>query len=728
MVPELPSGPQPVEKVSDQGLILPPDRSGNIRETIKFEHTQPADTYNSPGVDFENPYNAFAQAKPEASSEELTDVEDQPQTPENEARTTQVLEQVVADLESQTAKNQALEAKIAELEARLDEVTKSGKEVELFEQKVEPSKELADDQPRRVRQVEGVNEKLVKYADGSFEWVAVEESSTQEESAEEAPVESDTEVAQAEAVVDALKAIEAAPTAPIDSTGEQEPPVDEPESLDEEPVEKESTELGIQVGDRVQYRDKDGNIIEGTVQSIIELDNEDYAIYAIENADGSIKNVSYADILTDEPAPGEGNEGDGKDTEGEPGDNGEGEGNQAELPTELETRLQEAQDKYAEATAKHRNGFMGHLLHDSKFIARIPLIGKVIKAAADRLNDAQDKVLLGPARAEYSQALVAIQNEIRERIIAESGDGPESIEAIRMAASDAAIQSEVNLEMKIAASRMERSGKTNRFVNWWVRQNGLGGKFMKAGILVGAGLTAGAILGLAGAPLVLGGAVGAGMGAGVGVYVTKKRASAITTKGGTQTLAESQAKQDLDRKVEYKGQQMAAEGGFTNVADLVSMTEDRTGREKVGNRARVKSASAAGALGGAAGASIGSAIRAGIDNAANVPTSRGSSEVLAKPVGPEITQYDNISILDNEGGTQAIERLYGATPDQARAIWDQVFSQFGTNPLDHSSVGGGMMPDIMDVGGGNFGWSHEGWLSDAMKNALNAAAQKVMGA
>jgi len=38
------------------------------------------------------------------------------------------------------------------------------------------------------------------------------------------------------------------------------------------------------------------------------------------------------------------------------------------------------------------------------------------------------------------------------------------------------------------------------------------------------------------------------------------------------------------------------------------------------------------------------------------------------------------------------------------------------------------MPDIIEVGGGNYGWSHEGVLSEVMKNALNEAAQKVMGA
>lgn len=659
MASEASSGPQPGERVSDQGLILPPERTGNIRETITFANlSKRSDTYNSPGVDPQNPYNAFAQTSAELADEEPAGVEDQPQSPEDEALTTQVLKQVVADLESQTARNQALEAKIAELEARLDAVTKPGKEIELFEQKIDTGKQLADEQPRRVRQIEGINEKLVKYADGSFEWIPIEGPSTKGVASE-----SGIKIGQEEATTNGPKAIE---TALTDSTD-------------------------IVAGEP----GSEGEALEGESQEEYELR------MAMEAA-----------------------------TRGEGGDDGslEDEQSSSEFLEELNARLQEAQDKYAEATAKHRNGFMGHLLHNSRFIVKIPVIGALLKTAADKLNDAQDKILLGPARAEYTNAIVAIQNEIKNQTISELGDGPESIESIRMQASDIAIQSDVQLEMKIAASRMERSGKTNNFVNWWVRQNGLGGKFLKAGVIVGAGLTAGALLGLAGAPIV-GAAFGAGMGASVGVYATKKRASAITEKGGSETLAQKQSREDTSRKEAYAQRQKQAEDGFVTAADLVSMTEDRTGNEKVGNRKRVKAAAGAGAIGASAGASIGSAIRAGIENAAG-PTPDLNKGVETAPVapGPEVIQHGNISILDNEGGTEAVQRLYGATEDQARAIWDEVFSKLGTNPLDHASVGGPDMPDIIQLPSGSYGWSHEGWLSDAMTKALNEAAIRVIGA
>lgn len=539
---------------------------------------------------------------------------------------------------------------------------------------------------------------------------------------------------------------------------------DDDQEQSEETAEKDSdsaeteAELELNIGDRVTYRDREGNTIEGNIVADIDLDNENYKIFGVETEDGTIQYVSYAELVKEngEVIAGEpGSEGEALEGESleeyesrmaieakkDDGSEKESVDDSAEILKELNDTLQEAQDKYAEATAKHRNGFMGHLLHNSRFIAKIPLIGKLLKGAADKLNEAQDSILLGPARTEYKKALLAIQNEIKDRVLVEFGDGPEAIDSIRMQASDAAIQSEVQLEMKIAALRMERSGTTNKFMNWWVRQNGLGGKFMKAGIIVGAGLTAGAILGLAGAPIIAGTAFGAGMGAGVGLYATKKRASAITTKGGSETLAQVQGQEDIQRKSAYARGQMESEDGFTSVADLVSMTEDRTGNEKVGNRRRVKSAAGAGALGGTVGASIGSAIRSSIESGSGtsqevtkqevpkdkLPADTKPETVPDAPPAVEIPQHDGISILNNEGGTQAIQRLYGASEDQARSIWNEVFNKFGTSPLDHTSVGGPSMPDIIQLPGGSYGWSHEGWLSSTMSNALNEAAKTVMG-
>lgn len=132
-----------------------------------------------------------------------------------------------------------------------------------------------------------------------------------------------------------------------------------------------------------------------------------------------------------------------------------------------------------------------------------------------------------------------------------------------------------------------------------------------------------------------------------------------------------------------------------------------------------------GAIDGAIDASNAPDGSAGLADGSLTPDTDGAGAVAENLV--EIPQPDLISILDNEGGTEAIQRIYGADADQARAIWDQVFNQFGTNALDHSSVGSGMMPDIIDVGGGNYGWSHEGLLSADMTTALNAAAENVIG-
>lgn len=674
--------PQPGETVRPNGFILPPERTSNVRESKTYDNlSYRSDKYNSPGVDPENPYNAFAPRRIEVTAPDSA--EQQAENPEKANAQTEVLEHLAAE-------NQQLRAEMDELKKRFAELQSA-------------TKELAEKQPRRVRHENGVTERLVKFADGTFEWQVI--------SIDEAAAD-----IKDEKLTDPEK-----------------------NAKETEDSEKQAEVVNLKIGDRVQYKDRNGNVIEGVLESTADLDNEDYVIYHIRTDDGELKPVSFAylsqvaKVVGGEGDPDSGDKSDIDKLDDikfpEPGEKGERGSWKPEISQELESKIQEAIDKYAEATAKNRNGYLGHFLHNSKFLAKIPLVGKLLKGAADKLNQAHDAKELGPARAEYREAMIAIQDEIKLQVM-EAMKGQEEteiIEAARKLANDAAMQYEVALETKILGKRMELSGKTNRFVDWWVRNDSLGGKFKKAGIVVGTSLAAGAVIGLAGAPVILGSVAGAGIGAGVGAYISKKRASGQASKGAETTLAQKQGTEDASRKANYVKQQAETEGAFVDIDELIGVTEDRTGDEKVGNRRRTKGLAAAGAAAGGVGAGVGEAIRAGLEN---IPAPEAEPHVDDKPeIVPdiEVPQYDNISILDNEGGTEAIQRLFGADAEQARAIWDQVFSQYGTNPLDHSSVGGGMMPDIIQVGGGNYGWSHEGWLSSAMTDALNAAARNVMG-
>lgn len=122
---EMHHGAQESARTEKPEFIVPDHVKGHIRETIKYpEHpAERSDTFNSPGVQPENPYNAFAPTV------------------------------------------EALQAKVVEYENRITQL-----EALLSESGV---RELADHQPRRVRHENGVTEQAVAYKDGdetTYEW------------------------------------------------------------------------------------------------------------------------------------------------------------------------------------------------------------------------------------------------------------------------------------------------------------------------------------------------------------------------------------------------------------------------------------------------------------------------------------------------------------------------------------------------------------------------------
>lgn len=383
---------------------------------------------------------------------------------------------------------------------------------------------------------------------------------------------------------------------------------------------------------------------------------------------------------------------------------------EVKINAELQLALKNAQDAYAEATAKDRSGYAGHLLHSSNKVSKLPLIGKWLQAQAEKSNERHDKKTIGPAREEYKRSVLAIQQEIRDQIRAEMGETQEAIEAIRLNASDLAIQSELDLELKITAKRLEQSGDTNKFLNWWVNQEGLGGKLKKAGVVGGIGITAGMLVGLAGAPVIVGTALGAGAGAGVGAYVTKKRAAAIAKKEDGESIASQQSRADLERKRQYVAAQKEQEDGFANISELVNMTEERTAAETTRNRSRLRSAVAAGALGGSLGAGAGAGIRGAIENgiaqaeAAPQQPEKAATPTVDKPEVPPAPELEGTSfdVEYGNGYTQELVDFANAnghelTGQQSWDLHQDIMERFGPDYIDINGAGNDIYTDGGDV-------------------------------
>jgi|GEM_PF-1310716 len=593
---------QPGEQVTESGIILPAgvDRQKNVRETITFDNLDSRSTkYNSAGVDPDNPYNAFA---PELQSE-------------------------------------------AQSEAQPTE---------------ESARPLAADQPKRVRTNEaGGTEKLVKYADGSLEWVS--------DGSPEVPT---------------LKA----------------PEIQKDVTLHSEVLEEVAGSL-----ENVENKnEKQDEAIEALRKQYDELARKFEELSERMKASGFGTDASVEAGPHTPKYPGQevelytGDQGPkypGQELELYTGE--EELGFEVVISEEMQKTLEDAQDKYAELTAKGRNSYVGHFLHNSKFLAKIPFVKKF----AESINERTDEKI-HEARDEYKQAVLAIQKEVIDQSIEALGDDPDVLKEVRMAAGDIAIQSEVNLELKIAAERMERSGKTNSFIDWWVRQEGLGGKLKKAGLIAGAGLTVGFVAGLGGAPL-LGIAAGAGLGGGIGAYATKKRSSGLTEKNGTNTLAEKQGQEDIQRKSHYARTQLENEDGVVSIDALTDITEERTGREKASNRARLKGAAAAGTLGASAGASLGGLVREGITNAtsgAEQPAKEVKHPPVEKPdaapqapAQPELQGMD-FNVESGHGYTNELMDFAQAnghqlTPDQSFQLHQDVVRQFGGDYIDINGAG-----------------------------------------
>ena len=371
---------------------------------------------------------------------------------------------------------------------------------------------------------------------------------------------------------------------------------------------------------------------------------------------------------------------------------------EAEAPNPLEVRLQEASDRYAELTAKKRNGYVGRLLETpptgrlsraARFLAKITGVKKI----AEKINGRTDEEL-NTAREEYESAIGESQKAIAMAMRAEKPEaGPELAREIHHNTADFLSQVDVAFEEKLMAERMASSKKTNRFVNWWVKQDGLGGKLKKLASVAGVGLATGGTFAAVGAVTGafflpgVGAGIGAIAGAYVGHHVTKRRANAVVEGG--KTLAERQSAEDLatkraaieenkagdtykpnpdtgvesqivvDSNSEAERQDVQTGPAFVVDKDalatgrnLTSLTEARTTEELRRNRSRVRTAAAVGGIAGGSVDAVQGAVdfaqsmqnEAPVDGSANsrfldsirssIDTANGSPDAAATPDAP----------------------------------------------------------------------------------------------
>lgn len=483
--------------------------------------------------------------------------------------------------------------------------------------------EAINDQPRRIRNELNGNgrEKLVKHEDGSFEWVPLDPSERR----------SDVNSEVLEQVVGGMDSLEAAK-----------------ERHDQEmaALQDEVAELKKQLAELKGESEVEPEVTAET-DSESELDNE--------AAIDSEETVEIEEQQAQGEYPIEPNEG-------------------------LMAEVAKARNNYAELTAKHRASSVGHFLHNSKFLAKIPALVRL----SDWANEKNGKEL-NEAREEYKSAVVALQQDIISAKLETYGDSEEVLRSAKRAAGEAAIGNEMKLEVMIAVERMDNSGDSNKFIDWWVRQEGFKGKLKKAALLAGGGLTVGVLAGLASAPA-FGVAVGAAAGAGIGAWVNKKRASGTTERyGDTSTIvAEKQKNEDALAKQEYANEQFDSDDGYVSIDQLTKLTDERTANEKVANRARIRSSAGAVAAGASAGAII-EGISEGIVNGINSQpqaTGRVAGEFTPQaPATPEMagTSFD---IQSGSSFTQELMEFAGAnghvlSPDQSYSLHNELLQNFG---------------------------------------------------
>ncbi len=262
---------------------------------------------------------------------------------------------------------------------------------------------------------------------------------------------------------------------------------------------------------------------------------------------------------------------------------------QPEVDPALIEALNGARTRYAEETAKSRKSYLGRFLRTDSKVANVLRKIPGVEQGAEWLNGKFDQAVV-EAKDQYE----ALYNQVGDVTAAELrrvGWDEEMIQKLSLIGN---IAQDSRLEAEILYQRQAHSKDSNKFVNWWVAQKGFTGKLKKAGVVIAAGaatgLTGGLFAGATGA-FIAGGASGAA----IANHVTKRRANSIDESGMRLAVRQSNADHALKRAA-IKGRHGAEDWG--QVEDITGRTERRTNEEMLGNRKRLKTATALGAAAG----------------------------------------------------------------------------------------------------------------------------------
>lgn len=390
--------------------------------------------------------------------------------------------------------------------------------------------------------------------------------------------------------------------------------------------------------------------------------------------------------------------------------------------------LLEAANRYAELTARDRKSyFIGRYMRDERSLTG-KILGKIpgVRKAIDSLNEKQGAEITD-ARKQYELAVF----EAQRQVIIDLERSDSSRVDMQAAAALIAGEADLALESMVISQRETQSKGSNKFVDWWVKQEGFKGKLKKAAVVAGVGLatglTGGAFLGT-----VAGSLIGGVAGGVVANHVTRRRANAEGADGFN--LAESQALADSEEKAGII-QKSIDDTTEENPAYLASeslneVTEKRSDSEAFQNRSRLRKAVAIG-KGAVVGAGL---LRNGIselfDSALDKPDAPEAPapdkpDVPAPEVskGPEIVG-DNFTVEAGNGYIKELQDFGSAnghdlTPQQAENLHHHLMDKFGNDYIDIKGAGGDIYmqgTDVRLMEPGKAAW----------ENGVTAEAQKWM--
>ncbi len=266
-----------------------------------------------------------------------------------------------------------------------------------------------------------------------------------------------------------------------------------------------------------------------------------------------------------------------------------------EVNPEYVEALAEAREDYAQKTAKSRKSYLGRFAQGNSWVGRKLKSIPGVESTLEKINSKFDTKVV-EAKENYEKAYNDIAARVAQELRARGYD-EETVKALGCLGK---IEQDAFLEAEIVAERSSQSKDTDKFVNWWVKQQGWKGNLKKVGVVGAAGTVAGVAWGVA-VPILAPWVAGAAAGGAIAAHVTRRRANAVGED--SLTLAERQSNADHAIKAAAANERHQADE-YASVEDIINRTENRTTEELMGNRRRMKAAVAVAKLTGGVSALI----------------------------------------------------------------------------------------------------------------------------